>query len=80
VKPVLILYFSALIMVSATPGYFFQPGKNSLWLKQLAGLPKTPWRDLLVTSVGPNRELRPVFRLPNLGLYHFELLKKGEEK
>jgi hypothetical protein len=28
----------------ATPGYFFQPGKNSLSLKQLAGLPETPWR------------------------------------
>jgi hypothetical protein len=42
----------ALIMVSATPGYFFQPGKNSLSLKQLAGLPKTPWRDLLATRVG----------------------------
>ncbi|MFH0726621.1 MAG: hypothetical protein V2B19_09785 [Pseudomonadota bacterium] len=43
---------TALIMVSATPGYFFQPGKNSLSLKQLAGLPKTPWRDLLATRVG----------------------------
>jgi hypothetical protein len=39
-------------MVSVTPGYFFQPGKNSLSLKQLAGLPKTPWRDLLATRVG----------------------------
>jgi hypothetical protein len=34
------------ILVAATPGHFFQPGKNSLSLKQLAGLPKTPWRDL----------------------------------
>jgi hypothetical protein len=47
--------YRALIMVSATPGYFFQPGKNSLSLKQLAGLPKTPWRDLLITPVWPNR-------------------------
>ncbi|MFH0724818.1 MAG: hypothetical protein V2B19_00435 [Pseudomonadota bacterium] len=31
---------SALISVSATPGHFFQPGKNLLSLKQLAGLPK----------------------------------------
>jgi hypothetical protein len=41
-----------LMMVSATPGHFFQPGKNSLSLKQLAGLPKTPWRDLPVNRVG----------------------------
>jgi hypothetical protein len=33
-----------LIIVSATPGHFFQSGKNSLSLKQLAGLPKTPRR------------------------------------
>jgi hypothetical protein len=33
-----------LIIVSAAPGHFFQPGKNSLSLKQLAGLPKTPLR------------------------------------
>jgi hypothetical protein len=39
-------------MVPAPPGYFFQPGKNSLSLKQLAGLSKTPWRDLLATRVG----------------------------
>jgi hypothetical protein len=36
----------ALIIVPATPGHFFQPGKNSLSLKQLPGLPKTPWRGL----------------------------------
>jgi hypothetical protein len=42
----------ALIMVAATPGHFFQPGKNSLSLKQLAGLPKTPWRGLPVTEGG----------------------------
>jgi hypothetical protein len=46
---------SALIIVSATPGHFSQPGKNSLSLKQLAGLPKTPWRDLPVTQVRSNR-------------------------
>jgi hypothetical protein len=40
---------SALIIYSATPGHFFQSGKNSLSLKQLAGLPKTPWRGLLIT-------------------------------
>jgi hypothetical protein len=33
----------ALMIVSAKPGHFFQPGKNSLSLKQLAALPKTPW-------------------------------------
>jgi hypothetical protein len=33
-----------LIIVLATPGHFFQSGKNSLSLKQLAGLPKTPRR------------------------------------
>jgi hypothetical protein len=48
-------------MVSVTPGYFFQPGKNSLSLKQLAGLPKTPWRDLLATRVG---------RIDNQGLFN----------
>jgi hypothetical protein len=37
-------------MISATQGHFFQPGKNSLSLKQLAGLPKIPWCDLLVTG------------------------------
>jgi hypothetical protein len=31
---------------SATPGYFFQTGRNSLSLKQPAALPKTPWRVL----------------------------------
>jgi hypothetical protein len=31
-----------LIIVPVTPGHFFQPGKNSLSLKQLAGLTKTP--------------------------------------
>ncbi|MFH0729330.1 MAG: hypothetical protein V2B19_23685 [Pseudomonadota bacterium] len=35
-----------LIIVPATQGHFFQPGKNSLSLKQLAGLTKTPLRDL----------------------------------
>jgi hypothetical protein len=35
-----------LILVPATQGHFFQPGKNSLSLKQLAGLTKTPLRDL----------------------------------
>jgi hypothetical protein len=31
-----------LIIVPARQGHFFQPGKNSLSLKQLAGLTKTP--------------------------------------
>ncbi|MFH0728541.1 MAG: hypothetical protein V2B19_19660 [Pseudomonadota bacterium] len=31
-----------LIIVPARQGHFFQPGKNSLPLKQLAGLTKTP--------------------------------------
>jgi hypothetical protein len=44
-----------LIIVPARQGHFFQPGKNSLLLKQLAGFPKTPWRDLLVTREWPNR-------------------------
>jgi hypothetical protein len=43
---------SALIIVSATPGHFFQPGKNSLSLKQLAGFPKTPWSDLSIIRAG----------------------------
>jgi len=46
------MVMAALIMVSATPGYFFQPGKNSLSLKQLAGFPKIPWRDLLAAWIG----------------------------
>jgi hypothetical protein len=54
--------FSALIIVSAAPGHFFQPGKNSLSLKQLAGLPKTPRRGLLVIRVWPKRGLRPDFQ------------------
>jgi hypothetical protein len=33
---------SELIIVPARQGHFFQPGKNSLSLKQLAGLTKTP--------------------------------------
>jgi hypothetical protein len=33
------------------PGHFFQPGKNSLSLKQLAGLPKTPRHGLPTTGV-----------------------------
>jgi hypothetical protein len=37
---------------AAVRGQFFQPGKNSLSLKQLAGLPKIPWRDLPVTGFG----------------------------
>jgi hypothetical protein len=49
--------FSALLIVSATPGHFFQPGKNSLPLKQLAGLPITPWR-------GRNDDQGPLFNLP----------------
>jgi hypothetical protein len=35
-----------LIIVPTTQGHFFQPGKNSLSLKQLAGFTKTPLRDL----------------------------------
>jgi hypothetical protein len=41
----------ALIILSATRGHLFRPGKNSLSLKQLAGLPKTPWRDQLIIRV-----------------------------
>jgi 1-acyl-sn-glycerol-3-phosphate acyltransferase len=34
------------LIISATQGHFFRPGKNSLSLKQLARLTKTPLRDL----------------------------------
>jgi hypothetical protein len=40
------IVFMGLIIVAATQGHFFQPGKNSLSLKQLAGLTKKPLRDL----------------------------------
>jgi hypothetical protein len=41
-----VIFILALIFVSATPGYFFQTGRNSLSLKQPAALPKTPWRGI----------------------------------
>jgi hypothetical protein len=44
-----------LIIVSAAPGYFSQPGKNSLSLKQLAGLLKTPRRSLPAIWVWPEQ-------------------------
>jgi hypothetical protein len=47
--------FSALVIVPAMPGYFFQTGRNSLSLKQPAALPKTPWRGLLAVGNRPKR-------------------------
>jgi hypothetical protein len=44
--PFPMLHDAGLIIVPATQGHSFQPGKNSLSLKQLAGLTKTPLRDL----------------------------------
>jgi hypothetical protein len=45
----------ALLIVSTTPGYFFQTGRNSLSLKQPAALPKTPWRGLPSVGNWPKR-------------------------
>jgi hypothetical protein len=47
--------YPALIIVSATPGYFFQTGRNSLSLKQPAAHPKTPWRGLPAVGNWPKR-------------------------
>jgi hypothetical protein len=45
----------ALIIVPARQGHFFQPGKNSLSLKQLAGLTKTPLPGLHFICGWPKR-------------------------
>jgi hypothetical protein len=45
----------ALILISATPGHIWNPGINSIALKQLAYVPQIPWFDQPVTGVGPNR-------------------------
>jgi hypothetical protein len=46
--------FPALIIVSAAPEHFFQPGKNSLSLKQLAGFQKRPGAACSLHGFGRN--------------------------
>jgi hypothetical protein len=52
-----------LIIVPATPGYFFQTGRNSLSLEQPAALPKTPWCGLPAVGNWPKRWSRPSFQV-----------------
>jgi hypothetical protein len=52
--------FSALIMVSATPGHFFQPGKNSLRSNSLPRFQKRPDAACSLHEFGRNHD-QPIF-------------------